>query len=523
MAYPARQNIAELPKDTPPRDFYYMDGSPSAADVWLPTAATEEPADGTWNDWRTVLIGGMRQGGRVVWALDVTNPPDHDSASGEQVTGPDYPGYLWEFPCEASSCDGWRPYMGETWSQPIITRVKATVDCGNAGTWSGCGTYDRWVAIFGGGYDASGDPNKPHGDPSGTIAAGEYDPGTDADTLLAGRALFMVDIATGEVLAAKRFEYDGTAGDASDGEPGMQYAVASSPAVFDLDFDGYADAVYVGDLGGNVWKWLIHPPAEDHIRGSAGDDHQARWKFLKILAAENCTSCSPKHYKSFYHPPTGAVLGQYLWLALGSGERNDLMFGRDGGLSSAEKNRFYVFKDSDPFELERDPATLPYTDVSPSTDFVDGTTISDFNPSSCLSSGAVGFYLEGEDGEKFVTDSVIFFGVVLTGSYVPAPSTADPCTATGKAYLYGFHLLCGEGVFPPESEGQPNQRRIEIGGGSGGMPNAPRVSVGPVGDDGGGGDCTDMVVVITSEGSGFEDCLTERPDSGLSVKTWRDL
>ena len=63
MAYPARQNIAELPKDTPPRDFYYMDGSPSAADVWLPTGATDGPADGTWNDWRTVLVGGMRQGG----------------------------------------------------------------------------------------------------------------------------------------------------------------------------------------------------------------------------------------------------------------------------------------------------------------------------------------------------------------------------------------------------------------------------------------------------------------------------
>ncbi len=135
----------------------------------------------------------------------------------------------------------------------------------------------------------------------------------------------------------------------------------------------------------------------------------------------------------------------------------------------------------------------------------------------------MGFYFEGEDGEKFITDSVIFFGVVLTGSYVPAPSTADACTATGRAYLYGFNLLCGEGVFPPQNAGDPNQRRIEIGAGSGGLPNAPRVSVGPVDDDDDGDDCTDMVVVITSEGSGFEDCLTERPDSGLRVKSWRDL
>ncbi|MBW1686789.1 MAG: hypothetical protein JRS35_17195, partial [Deltaproteobacteria bacterium] len=437
--------------------------------------------------------------------------------------GPVYPGYLWEFPCEAGSCDGWRPYMGETWSQPVITRVKATLDCGNESTWSSCGTVDRWVAIFGGGYDASGDPNMPH-DVDATVVAGEYDPGTDADTLLAGRALFMVDIATGQVLAAKRFQYDGTAGDPADGEPGMQYAIASAPAVFDLDFDGYADAVYVGDLGGNVWKWLISPPAEDHLRGSSGDDHQGRWEFLKILAAENCTSCSPAHYKSFFYPPTGAVLGQNLWLALGSGERANLDYGQDGVSDDAAKNRYYVFKDRDPFELERVAATeLPYTDVSPSTDFVDGTSITDFNPSSCLGSNAVGFYFEGEAGEKFITESVIFFGVVLTGSYVPASSAASVCVAAGQAYLYGFHLLCGEGVFPPESEGDPKQCRIEIGGGSGGLPNAPRVSVGPVDDDGGGDDCTDMVVVITSEGSGFEDCLTERPGSGLRVKSWRDL
>ncbi|MHC4506821.1 MAG: pilus assembly protein, partial [Planctomycetota bacterium] len=322
MAYPARQNIAELPKDTAPRSYYYMDGSPSAADVWFPTGLKTDPDDeyGDWDDWHTVLIGGMRQGGRAVWALDVTNP------NGEEPAGPVYPGYLWEFPCERSACDAWRPYMGETWSQPVITRVKATVECGDENGWSGCGTYDRWVAIFGAGYDASGDPNMPH-DTDGTVVAGEYDPGTDADTKLAGRALFMVDVATGEVLGAKRFEYDGTAGDPTDGEPRMQYAIASEPAVFDLDFDGYADAVYVGDLGGNLWKWVIHPPAEDHILGSSGDDHQGRWKFLKILTAESCTSCSPKHYKSFFYPPTGAVLGQHLWLALGSGERNDLDYG----------------------------------------------------------------------------------------------------------------------------------------------------------------------------------------------------
>ena len=67
-------------------------GSPSAADIWLPTAATGEPADGTWNDWHTVLIGGMRQGGRAIWALDVTNPGAiSESAASATNT------VMWEF------------------------------------------------------------------------------------------------------------------------------------------------------------------------------------------------------------------------------------------------------------------------------------------------------------------------------------------------------------------------------------------------------------------------------------------
>ena len=37
----------------------------------------------------------------------------------------------------------------------------------------------------------------------------------------------------------------------------MHYAFAATPAVYDLDFDGYADVVYAVDLGGNVWKWVI--------------------------------------------------------------------------------------------------------------------------------------------------------------------------------------------------------------------------------------------------------------------------
>ena len=45
----------------------------------------------------------------------------------------------------------------------------------------------------------------------------------------------------------------------------MCFAIPATPAVFDLDNDGFADVIYVGDLGGNVWKWVIWEPLGERI------------------------------------------------------------------------------------------------------------------------------------------------------------------------------------------------------------------------------------------------------------------
>ena len=62
------------------------------------------------------------------------------------------------------------------------------------------------------------------------------------------------------------------------------------------------------------------------------------------------------------------------------------------------------------------------------------------------------------NGEKFITDSTIFFGTVLTSSYIPTTSS-DPCEVGGEAFLYGFKLKCGQGIFPPD----PSGRRDDAG------------------------------------------------------------
>ena len=147
--------------------------------------------------------------------------------------------------------------------------------------------------------------------------------------------------------------------------------------------------------------------------------------------------------------------------------------------------------------------------------FVDGTSLS----GCALPAGAVGYYVEGEDGEKFITHSEIFFGVVLTSSYKPTAS-ASLCSSAGEGFLYGFDLFCADGALPDPGNPGSNTRRVAIGAG---LPNRPRVSVGPVdGDGGGGGPCQDRVVVITSDGEAFTECPGGRPNSGVRINSWRD-
>jgi hypothetical protein len=371
MPYPIRNKIKDLPKQTgATRNFEAVDGSPIAADTWFyrtvsgSTLTTTNPllteADKVAAQWRSVLVGGLRDGGRAYFALDVSDP----TAAASDVST-DYPRYLWGFPCENATafCSGtanlpgaltYADYMGYTWSEPVITRVRVNADGGLDPR-----GYERWVAVFGAGYDPKSDPNK-------KPSAAAYDVND-----LRGRAIFMVDITTGGVLAVKYFDADDEFINGEQiGFKEMKYAFASAPAVFDLDFDGFADVIYIGDVGGNLWKWVVRPVGDDPINNSLSDDNiaQPNWPFR--LFFQGSPSASPPerlvppqayddtiHYQSFFFPPTGVLRNQNLILAFGAGERAEPigLAARYNDGSTSDNNHYYVVKDADP--LERGGAT----------------------------------------------------------------------------------------------------------------------------------------------------------------------
>lgn len=170
---------------------YFVDGPSTSADARIGSDVDTAPKYG----WRTVLVGTLGAGGKGVFALDITDP----SAS-------DFGKPLWE----VTSADTGFADLGYVMGAPQIVKLKR-------------GSTTVWAAVFGNGYNSTGGTAK----------------------------LFIVDLATGALL--ERID----AGSAT--ANGL-----SAPAVYDGDenrligdYSGSTptDAIYAGDLLGNVWKF----------------------------------------------------------------------------------------------------------------------------------------------------------------------------------------------------------------------------------------------------------------------------
>jgi type IV pilus assembly protein PilY1 len=211
---------------------YYVDGSPKVADVWDytiaidPSGKTKKPIE-----WKTVLVCGLRKGGKHYFALDITDTLN--------------PKYLWEFPKPADTETLAR--LGQSWSEPAIGKVK--IEEGND-------LVERWAAFIGGGYD-------PYDQKKGTEA-------------ITGNVFFVIDIMTGEII--KEFS----------GLVLMRHSFTASPTTLDINSDGYVDKVYIGDLAGQMWVFDV---SSDEITKKSNSQWTGKRLFkapLEPLEKHNC-------------------------------------------------------------------------------------------------------------------------------------------------------------------------------------------------------------------------------------------
>ena len=112
---------------------------------------------------------------------------------------------------------------------------------------------DKWVAFVGGGFDAT---------------YGNYSSGNKST-----EAFFVIDLSNG----AKLWEYY-NATSSTDDRQYMNFSVPASPTAVDLNGDGYIDRVYLGDVGGQLWKFDVAPSGGTTV--SSDSLHNWTWKAI---------------------------------------------------------------------------------------------------------------------------------------------------------------------------------------------------------------------------------------------------
>lgn len=439
---------------------------------------------------KAYLAFGMRRGGRAVYALDIT-----DKAK---------PQFLWKIDNNTKGFEE----LGETWSAPAFTRMRASTNP---------------VLVFGAGYDPvpndqisvtitlsgtkatattpvdhgysdgqevrisgateeagykgyNGDAIKiavkdsprsftytPSPLPSFTPAKGTVKVESKADATM-GRGVFFVDALDGTLIRSFT-PRDKT--DQNTQVSKMDFSIPSdaTPLNTDLDSNGYADRLYLGDLGGNVWRFDID------------SDKPSDWTAIKFAYLSNDDDDKKPRLKprrKIFFPP--AVVKQ-----LDQGQRFDAVYvgtgDRENPLRTDNDDLMFMIKDTDtglttakdkvvinypPNEKDKDKVEIGFYDLT--DNLVQFGTEEQITAVQKALQGKQGWAMKLDqtldrdgkkvDGEKVVNAPSVFFNILRFGSYSPfAAASASACVPLGKGTNYAMDARNGSVVVDTDHDG----------------------------------------------------------------------
>jgi len=341
-----------------------------------PKAYIARNADGSIN--RAILIFGLRRGGNRYYALDITNPLS--------------PQYLWEI--NPNSPGSPFAEMGQSWSTPNIGKIAY-------------GAGEKWVAFIGGGYDENQDNANPVSDSK-------------------GRAIYVVDVLTGSLV----WRYS-VAENAA-----MTYSIPSDIAKVDTDGNGKIDRLYVGDMGGRVWRFDIEDP------------NTANWTG-KIIFSSNPGRDGTTGRKIFYPPDVTLEkdTAYYPMLFFGTGDR-------EHPKEDTVINRLYAVKDKNPSTALTEQESDLLVDVT--QDLLQNPNTPQEDKNAILGQLRTGngwfIKLDQNVGEKSLSPPVVFNKMAYFTTFTPTPPEGgggnDPCyVGEGTARVYILEYNTGNAVF----------------------------------------------------------------------------
>lgn len=363
---------------------YYVDSSPRAFIIDANNNGTISSDEGD----KAILIIGERRGGSSYYAIDVTDPdiPRYIWRIGPSIGNPNI-GSVW----------GTSDELGQSWSEPEIAKMVI-------------GGETKYVFFIGGGYDSAREDQTP--------------PLTDT----VGRAVYAVDVLDGSKLWEYSYTTSTGANDPGGTKPDMTYAIASSVSTIDTDGNGYADRVYVGDMGGQIWRFDV------------GNNITTNWTG-KIIFKSNPGADSSSGRKIFYPPDYVQEIG-YDVLFFGTGDR-------EHPTNEDVVDRLYAVKDNNNISTPLTESNL----VNITEDLLQSSSTTESGINDILSAltSNKGWYikLDEELGEKVLAPASVFSKVAYYTTYSPTgDSSLEACQANrGTARVYAVNYLTGEAVF----------------------------------------------------------------------------
>jgi type IV pilus assembly protein PilY1 len=341
-----------------------------------------QAVDGLGRTTKAYLYLTMRRGGRMIYALDVSDPTN--------------PKFLWKH----TNADSGFSELGQTWSQPTLARVAGYADP---------------VLIFGAGYDGAINP--------GYAGAEDVEPPT-ADTM--GRGIFILDAATGALVWSATPNVSGACSSTSCQKQvaAMTYSIPSDVSFIDRDGDGYIDRLYVGDVGGNVWRVDLEP---------TGGITPNFWQVEK-LAALGCatgTCTLGTTPRKILYPPEVISTATYDAVFVTTGDREHPLYSTTAQSACTVSNRAYLLKDT---VITKDGSSLT---TLTETDLFNATTT---NWAGSLS----GYYINFQACEKGVNAPLVTAGKVYFGTSKQEAPSASRCEETlGEATGYSLSPFTG--------------------------------------------------------------------------------
>ena len=207
---------------------------------------------------RTIAVGTFGFGAQGAWALDLTTLK---GLTATTATGR----MLWELTDSASS------KIGYMLNAPAVFPVTS-------------GETTSWLAVFGNGYNNS-----------------ESD--THADTTGTG-ALLAVDLLTGSIKNTLSTNKGKTSDPTGQSRPNS----LTEPVAADSDLDGAVDALYSGDLFGNVWKVDITGTGVTDWKFETGSNSQPQPMFTATSRDTPAASQPITIRPSVAYHPNGGLL-----------------------------------------------------------------------------------------------------------------------------------------------------------------------------------------------------------------------